>query len=219
MFKRRDRRPAWKVVTRAVYPRGGWRRAFSYVKHRVRRLPDTPEKIGRGIWAGVFTTFTPFYGLHFVVAAIIAKLMRGNFIAALMATFFGNPLTYLPIAAVSLKTGHWILGTRPQGPTESLGGKFADAGADLWHNVIAIFTPARMDWHGLSIFYFDIFYPYMIGGILPGIITATAAYYLSVPVLQAYQKRRRTILRNKLMALSAPKPGASSGDGNGPPAG
>ena len=215
MFKRRDRRPAWKVVTRAVYPRGGWGRAFSYVKHRVRRLPDTPEKIGRGIWAGVFTTFTPFYGLHFIVAAIIARLMRGNFIAALMATFFGNPLTYVPIAAVSLKTGHWLLGSEPHGPPASLGEKFADAGADLWGNVLAIFTPEKMDWTGLSIFYFDIFYPYMIGGVIPGIITATVAYYLSVPVLQAYQKRRRNILRNKLMALSAPK----DGDGNGPASG
>jgi hypothetical protein len=45
----------------------------------------------------------------------------------------------------------------------------------------------------------------MIGGILPGIITATAAYYLSVPVLQAYQKRRRNILRAKLESLGQPK--------------
>lgn len=214
MFKRRDKRPAWKVVTRALYPQGGWRRAFSYVKHRVRRLPDTPEKIGRGIWAGVFTTFTPFYGLHFIVAAIIAKLMRGNFLAALMATFFGNPLTYLPIAAVSLGTGHWLLGRRPKAPMSSLGQKFADAGADLWHNVVAIFTPETMDWQGLSIFYFDIFYPYMIGGILPGIVTATVAYYLSVPVLQAYQKRRRNILKAKLNQLAQPK----AGDGGGPAA-
>lgn len=206
-------------MTRALYPQGGWGRAFSYVKHRVRRLPDTPEKIGRGIWAGVFTTFTPFYGMHFVVAAIIAKVMRGNFLAALMATFFGNPLTYVPIAAVSLKTGHWLLGSKPHGTPVSLGEKFADAGADLWHNVLAIFTPATMDWHGLSIFYFDIFYPYMIGGLLPGVITATIAYYLSVPVLQAYQKRRRNILRNKLMALSTPKSGPKSGDGNGPASG
>nr|WP_272911459.1 DUF2062 domain-containing protein [Loktanella sp. M215] len=197
-----------------MYPQGGWRRAFSYVKHRVRRLPDTPEKIGRGIWAGVFTTFTPFYGLHFIVAAIIAKLMRGNFLAALMATFFGNPLTYLPIAAVSLGTGHWLLGRKPRGPMSSLGQKFSDAGADLWHNVVAIFTPETMDWHGLSIFYFDIFYPYMIGGILPGVVTATAAYYLSVPVLQAYQKRRRNVLKAKLSQLAQPKPR----DGDGPAA-
>jgi uncharacterized protein (DUF2062 family) len=66
-----------------VYPRGGWARAFEYVKHRVRRLPDTPEKIGRGIWAGVFICFTPMFGLHFVFGAIVARLMRGNIFAAL----------------------------------------------------------------------------------------------------------------------------------------
>ena len=110
VFKRRERRSLGEIVGRSLYPRGGWGRAFEYVKHRVRRLPDTPEKISRGIWAGVFTTFTPFYGLHFVVAAIIARVMRGNIFAALMATFFGSPPTYIPIAIASLGTGHWMLG-------------------------------------------------------------------------------------------------------------
>ena len=78
VFRRRDRRPLWRVALEFLWPRGGWGRAAQYVRHRVRRLPDTPEKISRGIWAGVFTAFTPFYGLHFVVAAVLAKLMRGN---------------------------------------------------------------------------------------------------------------------------------------------
>ncbi len=60
MFRRRDRRPIWQAVVQFMWPRGGWARAFHYVKHRVRRLPDSPERIARGIWAGVFTTFTPF---------------------------------------------------------------------------------------------------------------------------------------------------------------
>ena len=80
-----------------VYPPGGWGRAFQYVKHRVRRLPDKPERIARGIWAGVFTAFTPFYGLHFIVAVLLARIMNGNMLAALTGTFFGNPLTYFPI--------------------------------------------------------------------------------------------------------------------------
>lgn len=112
VFKRRDRRSIVQIVADFVYPRGGWGRAFEYVKHRVRRLPDTPEKISRGIWAGVFTTFTPFYGLHFLVAVLIARVMRGNILASLLGTFFGNPLTYLPIAVASLSTGHFLLGSR-----------------------------------------------------------------------------------------------------------
>ena len=45
---------------------GGWARAFHYVKAPGAPLARfSPERIARGIWAGVFTTFTPFYGLHF----------------------------------------------------------------------------------------------------------------------------------------------------------
>ena len=76
VFKRRDRRSPLTVVREFMWPRGGWRRAFYYVRHRVNRLPDTPEKIARGVWAGVFTTFTPFYGFHFITAAIIAWVMK-----------------------------------------------------------------------------------------------------------------------------------------------
>lgn len=202
VFKRRDRRPVWQVVADFIYPRGGWSRAAQYVKHRVRRLPDTPEKISRGVWAGVFTAFTPFYSMHFVVAFLLARLMRGNVLAALMGTFFGNPLTYVPIAVASLGTGHWLLGTRPVDDVDaSIGAKFGGAFHDLWHNFLAIFTPARADWHGLAIFYDEVFYPYMIGGIIPGIICATFCYYLSVPLISAYQKRRQKVLRAKLASL------------------
>ncbi|WP_370318149.1 DUF2062 domain-containing protein [Salipiger sp. IMCC34102] len=214
MFKRRDRRPAWQIVRHTVRPYGGWRRAFWYVQARLQRLPDTPEKIGRGIWAGVFTTFTPFYGLHFIVAALLAKIGRGNILAALMATFFGNPLTYLPIAAASLTTGYWILGRDESAhDPAALGTRFADAGQDLWHNTIALFTPERADWHGLSLFYDDIFLPWLVGGLIPGALAATLSYYLIVPVLTAQQNRRRKILSSKLERLSTPRP---PGDGIGP---
>ena len=190
IFKRRDPKP--------------FLRALAEVKHRVRRLPDTPERIARGIWAGVFTTFTPFYGLHFVVAALVGKAMRGNLLAALMATFFGNPLTYVPIGIASLKTGHWLLGTRMD-PEEhrSFGGKFYDAAADLWDNLIAVVQGDPTNWTGLDRFFHDVFFPYLVGGIIPGIICGTIAYYISVPLLRAYQKRRKGAIKAKFEALKA----------------
>jgi uncharacterized protein (DUF2062 family) len=209
VFKRRDRRPVWQVVVDFFYPRGGWVRAFEYVKHRVRRLPDTPEKISRGIWAGVFVAFTPFYGLHFICAALLAKLMRGNILASLLATFFGNPLTYLPIAATSLWFGHLILGRRPtDGIERSLGKKFTEAWADLWHNLKAIFTDETMEWAGLVRFHDDVFLPYLVGGLIPGVITASIVYGLSVPVIRAYQNRRRKKLEAKLAQLRGENPPA-----------
>lgn len=208
VFKRRDKRSWLRTVWEFLWPRGGWARAFHYVKHRVRRLPDSPERIARGIFAGVFTSFTPFYTMHFVVAFLLARIMSGNVLAALLATFFGNPLTYVPIGIVSLKTGYWLLGTdRREGMEHSLGQMFYGAGQDLWANFRAQFTGAPSDWSGLTEFYNEVFFPYMIGGILPGIVAGLVCYYLSVPVIRAYQKRRnKGVLKARLARLKAKVP-------------
>ncbi|MEQ8902225.1 MAG: DUF2062 domain-containing protein [Roseovarius sp.] len=208
VFKRRDRRPLWKVIADFFWPKGGWARAFTYVKHRLHRLPDPPDRIARGIFAGVFTTFTPFYGMHFIVAGTLAMILRGNIPAALLGTFFGNPLTYVPIGVISLQTGHAILGRHSLAEDEisrSLGGKFLDAGEDLKNNVLAIFSDHQADWHSLHVFYDEVFLPYMVGGIVPGIVTALAAYYISLPVITAYQNRRKGVLRAKWAAIKEKK--------------
>ena len=178
----------------------------------MRRLPETPEKIARGVFAGVFTVFTPFYGIHFVVAAIIAFAVRGNLLAALLATFVGNPLTYLPIALISVQTGLCLLGRHPHaaGDEDNFAQKFFFAAYDLKDNVIALFTDQDADWAALRTFYHDIFYPYLIGGIIPGVIAGLVAYYLSVPLIRAYQARRRGALKKKLAAIRAKSETAKS---------
>lgn len=204
VFKRRDRRPIWKVIADLLWPKGGWARAFHYVKHRVRRLPDPPHRIARGIFAGIFVTFSPFFGLHFLLAAMVAWVLRGNIIAALLSTFVGNPLTFVLIAASSLQTGYFLLGmgdTHSPEMHRSLGGKFVDAGQDFKDNLIALFTDADADWTALQVFYNEVWLPYLIGGLIPGIIAGIIGYYISLPVIQAYQKRRKGALKAKWAAL------------------
>ena len=186
----------------SLWPRGGWGRAAQYVRHRLRRLPDSPERISRGIMAGVFTTFTPFFGLHFVIAGLLAYALRGNILAAMMGTFFGNPLTYLPIGVISLQTGHFLLGTRPPAGKDGddLGDKFIDAGAELWHNFKAMFTSDVARWDELARFNHDVFMPYLIGGLIPGIIAGIIAYYLSLPLVTAYQRRRKAKIARRIAA-------------------
>ncbi|MBO9468042.1 DUF2062 domain-containing protein [Tropicibacter sp. R15_0] len=205
VFKRRDRRPIWKIVLEFFWPRGGWGRAAQYVQHRLRRLPDPPHRIARGIFAGVFTTFTPFYGLHFFTAALIALAMRGNLLAAILSTFFGNPLTYVPIGVASMKTGYWLLGLEGSEEHGGLVHKFVKAGEDLWDNLVSIFYGSKVDWTDLGIFYDEVFYPYMIGGILPGLLTATVCYYVSLPLITAYQNRRKGALKARLATLRKKK--------------
>ncbi|RYH11769.1 DUF2062 domain-containing protein [Tropicimonas sp. IMCC6043] len=210
VFKRRDKRSWLRILGETVWPRGGWGRAAIYVKHRIRRLPDKPHRIARGIFAGVFVSFTPFYGLHFLTAFIVAKVVGGNILAALLATFFGNPITFPIIAAISLRMGYWILGLEvphaarelSHAAHEKIGERlmhtFSGAFADLWTNFVALFTDDVANWHRLGLFYHEILLPFLVGGILPGFIAGLVAYQVTLPLITAYQNRRQLRLKRKL---------------------
>jgi uncharacterized protein len=196
VFKRRTPKSYFQKVGEAFWPRGGWKRASIYVAHRLRRLPDPAHRISRGIFAGVFVSFTPFYGLHFLTAAGVAWLLRGNILAALLATFFGNPITFPIIAAVSVELGSWMLGLPPV-PLPKVVSSFSLASVEIWSNLKAIFTPAVVDWSHLSDFFRYVFLPYLVGGIVPGIVTGMVAYYASYPLILSYQRGRLHRLKER----------------------
>ncbi|WP_432448787.1 DUF2062 domain-containing protein [Aliiroseovarius marinus] len=189
MFKRNPR-SYLRVVAEFFYPRGGWYRAARYVIHRLRRLPDPAHRISRGIAAGVFASFTPFFGLHFLTAAILSWAMRGNILAALLATFVGNPLTFPLIAELSVNLGNAMLGQPSDVHLPEIVASFAGATSDLWANFRAAFTDDLADWTRFSRFMTRVFHPYLVGCIVPGILAGTVGYVLSNPLIHAYQRRR-----------------------------
>ena len=191
MFKRRDPKTWLRTFVEFIYPRGGWKRAASYVGHRLRRLPDPPHRIARGIAAGVFVCFTPYFGFHFFLAAGLAWVMQGNVVAALLATFFGNPLTFPIIAAISLELGQWMLGTPFSGGFRTLFAKGAaihitNPKAILsWGSIYAIVAPATAT--PAALFgYFGLLYA---GSIL--VFIGYAFLFSSERMVRAYAKARR----------------------------
>ncbi|QFU07574.1 hypothetical protein PARPLA_01517 [Rhodobacteraceae bacterium THAF1] len=197
MFKRRTPRSTLAAFGRALWPRGGWLRAGQYMAYRVRRLPDPAYKISRGIAAGVFVSFTPFFGLHFLLAAGLAWIMGGNLLAALLATFTGNPITFPIIAGLSVEMGSWMLGRPNALPLGEVFNAFSGVSLELWLNARAIFTDDLVQWTRLDWFFDRVFLPYLIGGIVPGVIAGVTAYILSRPLIAAYQKARIKRLKTR----------------------
>ncbi|MEL6420509.1 MAG: DUF2062 domain-containing protein, partial [Pseudomonadota bacterium] len=99
------------------------------------------------------------------------------------------------------QVGHQCSGNEMQENGESFGKQFVDAGEALWDNLKAWIFGGKADWSELVTFWDQVFFPYMIGGIIPGIIAATLAYYLAVPLIHAYQMRRKGALKAKLEAM------------------
>lgn len=198
VFKRRERRPVWAIIWESVWPKGGWGRAATYVTHRLRRLPDEPHRIARGIFAGVFISFTPLFGFHLILAGLIAWMLRGNILAALLATFAGNPLTTPLVAISSVQIGHWMLGYEGAIQLSAIFAAFSQAALELWANFRAIFTADVTHWDQLAVFFRTIFLPYLIGGIAPGIAVSAVFYYVSIPLVRGYKKLRATKLKEQI---------------------
>ncbi|MBC7157278.1 MAG: DUF2062 domain-containing protein [Rhodobacteraceae bacterium] len=212
VFKRRERRPVLRMVAEFFYPRGGWSRAAQYIKHRLSRLPDAPHRIARGIAAGVFVSFTPMFGFHFMLAALVAWVIRGNVLAALLATFVGNPLTFPLIMAASLDLGNWILGIEGRIHIPEVIRVFTGASRDLWHNIAALYTGEAANWDRLRGFFHRVFLPYLVGGIGPGLVAAVATHYTALPVVIAYQRRRAKKMQARREKRLAGRRGAPDTD-------
>ncbi len=58
--------------------------------HRLARLWASPHALAMGCAVGAFT---PFIGLHFVLAAIVAYVLRASVIASALGAALGNPVT------------------------------------------------------------------------------------------------------------------------------
>lgn len=192
VFKRRDTPPVLTRLRETVYPRRGWRRALGYIAHRFKRLPDTPHRVALGFSCGVFASFSPFFGLHILYAAALAKVLRGNLLASLIGTFVGNPLTFPLIASISLALGRRILGFGATGRDFGrVAGAFSHALLGIWQNFLGLFSDRPSEWTKVAVFLRDVIWPYFLGGLLPGLIAAIASYYLTRPIVAAYQARKR----------------------------
>lgn len=204
VFKRRDK-PSIGLRLRAFfYPSGGWKRALSYRWHRLRRLPDRPGRIARGVACGVFVCFTPFFGFHFLLAVFLAWMIQGNKVAAFLSTFVGNPVTFPLIAAMSIELGEFLLQVQTPIPLSQVLPAFAAAFGELTSNVVTVVTRGSANWDRLQTFFSTVVMPYTVGGLVPGLIAAAISHNVTLRVVLAYQARRVAIARRKA-AMTADK--------------
>jgi uncharacterized protein (DUF2062 family) len=190
VFRRRDPRSWLQTVREVFFPRGGWLRAGTYILHRLRRLPDAPHRIARGVAVGVFISFSPLFGLHFVLCTAINWLIGGNFIASVIGNWFGNPVTLPVIAYASVWLGQWLLRVQDKIDLHALMQVTTEMTIELWRNCFALFTPAHMHWPAFRAFGHDYFVPYLLGGLFLGALFSLISHALTLRAVEAYRRLR-----------------------------
>jgi uncharacterized protein (DUF2062 family) len=202
LFSRRT--PAsWQERLRiAVWPRRSWARSFLYVTKRILRLTTSPHSVAAGVAAGVFASFTPYLGFHFMIAFAISYVIAGNFLAAALGTFFGNPVTFPFIWASTYATGKFIL-SGAQGTGTGNHHRIAEiANSDIFSvGISGMVDRIAQIWD-------PVLKPMSVGCIPLGVLFAIGFYLLTrwgaTRFRLARQKRLDERMRSRIEAVSVP---------------
>ena len=141
-------------------------RIVSYYKLRLARLPHTNYAISSGFACGAMVSFTPLLGFHFVLAVVFAYLIRGSFIAALIGTVVGNPLTFPFIWGLIYKVGTYVTNIKLEKITHEI-------------NFDMIVNQT-----------YEIFFPMLVGGVIVAPMVWIITYYVIYSFITSYKKRK-----------------------------
>jgi len=149
---------------------------------RLLALDDPPERTALAFSIGVFIAFSPFLGLHTVMATALAFAFRFNKVAIYTGTFINNPfLTLVPITLASYAVGAFLLG-RPLA--------LPPAGLELLRH------PRLLNaeyWRALSEQFWAVLLPFAVGGTVLSVVCSLAAYPVTLKLLRANQRRKTGI--------------------------
>ena len=150
-----------------------FRKAF----RRLLALDDPPERTALAFSVGVFIAFSPFLGLHTILATLLAFAFRFNKIAIYTGTFINNPfLTLVPIILASYAVGAFLMGrpmSLPAGAMELLKEPHLLTG-DYWRELF------KHAW--------DVLLPFSIGGTALSVVCSLISYPVTLKLLRARRK-------------------------------
>ena len=171
IFRRRVPLRRLRYLREFLWPSSGWHRSTRYLAHRVRRLPGTPYRIAAGFASGAAIGMTPFLGCQFVLAGLLAWMLRGNILASALGTFVCNPWTFPLICVWTYRLGNWMMG-------------------ELGHDD----PPMQLTLGFLVEHPWRILLPMAVGAVPTGVVVWGITYGLVYLAVVSYRKARRTRL-------------------------
>ncbi len=169
----------------AVWPRRSFARSARYLGWRVLRLGGSAHGLALGVAVGVFVATLPILGIQFLLAGLITWMLRGNVPAALLGTFWANPLS-LPLLWLG---SHW-LGSLAVGPHETL--TIQELTATLDQLRVGLLTPGAKTLSAVYGALWPVWKPVMIGALPIALLSGVLFYGLTFNLISGYRSSRMT---------------------------
>jgi uncharacterized protein (DUF2062 family) len=165
------------AITRALIRK--WTEALLHIH-------DTPRRTAAAFALGVFFGFSPFLGLHTILALCFAFVFNLNRVAVLVGVYSNLPWFMAAWYGLTTAAGAWMLGTKlPPGFLRRLTELFSLSlfHIEFWRQVLRDMRP--------------LFWPYFVGSLIGAALLCALAYYLTVGFLEARRHHHLLEIRRK----------------------
>lgn len=182
MFERRKKLSFGAKIFTFFWPSAGFRRAGQYMVHRLSRLPGSPYALACGFACGAAASFTPLVGLHFILAALLAWLLRADLLASAIGTAVGNPWTFPFIWVWLYSLGNWM--------------GFGEEGLDVmkldFPRLFGQLTESLLngDFSTIMEIAGPVLWPMFIGSLPSTVLVWVVFYFPLRRIVKSYQRRR-----------------------------
>lgn len=169
---------------------GPWHRWLirkCFPAHQLKRLRASPHEVALGCAVGVFVSITPLLGAQMLIAAFLAGLLRASVPAAVLGTFFGNPVSW-PI----IWTSTYAMGLQMIRLDGVLDASHIEQNVTLLWAALLERSPELLD--ASAALLWPLLLPMMAGSLPLGLLAAAVFYYISRNITRGWQAHRMTQL-------------------------
>lgn len=159
---------------------------------------DPPEHVAAAIALGVTMGFTPFLGLHLVLALGLATILKVNRLDAALGTFAGNPWTFPPVFALGHRLGRILLHHDPHRTPMNWTALLHSDITWIFHpvqTVHLVFGPRA---------FLPRLHAFLLGTTILAILIGAVSYFLALAALRLYHRRHPNVAMRAARRRSVP---------------
>ena len=190
-FGRRNKKSKYiqfKTFIKAIF---SFSRTKKYIKLSLKRMKGSPRDLAAGLASGLAISFTPFIGLHALLAILLAWIIGASMASAIIGTLFGNPWTFPFIWYLTYELGQFLYQGLGSNYEKFSFGNIKTEVYTLLNIIRHLIISANIQEIKLNLENLNVI-PIMVLGSMPFVcISWFVSYFFFFNILKSYKKRSK----------------------------
>ncbi|MEO8501652.1 MAG: DUF2062 domain-containing protein [Vicinamibacteria bacterium] len=167
-------------------------------------LEDPPHRTALAFGAGIFIAFSPFLGLHTLIAIVIAFAFRLNRVAVVAGAWV-NVWALIPCYMFGTLIGALLLGVDSSHLNVHLLGRAETlVRSTVAWSLVGEWRQALKAMGGVLKVFGGLLWPFIVGNTLLGLVASVPAYVLCLKFLEARAHRKAAIAPSPVTPMDGP---------------